>query len=108
MAVAMRKAHTSMRSQREQIQQMTRVEECPDVGQAVSFRASRRPIRQFGCRHSQSSIGFRCRALRSHGKPPPDVRESGKSRENPQGNRVKNLGMHITEDLATMSLYTRV
>jgi len=22
-----------------------------------------------------------------------------------QGNRVKNLGMHITEDLATMSLY---
>src|SRR3954466_9640337 len=52
MAVAMRKAYTSMRSQREQMQQVTRVEECPDAGQAVSFRASRRPIRQFGCRHT--------------------------------------------------------
>ena len=83
MAVAMRKAHTSMRSQREQMRQMTRVEECPDAGQAVSFRASRRPIRQFGCPHSQPSIGFRCSALRSHGKPPLNVREFGKSRENP-------------------------
>jgi hypothetical protein len=89
MAVAMRKAHTSikahtsMRSQREQMRQVTRVEECADASQAVSFRASRRPIRQYGCRHSQPSIGFRCSALRSHGKPPPDVWESSESREKP-------------------------
>ena len=41
-------ARAGMRGQREQMRQATRVEECADAGQAVSFRASRRPIRQFG------------------------------------------------------------
>ena len=65
---------TGMRGQQGQTWQRTRVELCPDGGQAMSSSALRRPIQRFGCPHSQPPLKFPCSGPERDGKSPQNTR----------------------------------